>query len=357
MKKAISIILAIAMLCGVLPLSVFAKDGVIFVNGEVFDGTLKEAIRGAGAAGLVEISGTVYTKPIGWMEADGFIINNVTIQGRGDNAVISLEPTHFDDISNKKDVITIQGSDVTIKNLTINARLLVDFPLRMWGTNQLIEDVTCIGGTRGAVNILGLRTGRTITLRRVRANSSMQGGFYLDDDMDCAGLTFEDCSTRGNVRVGVLVRNSYQSVIGLDLSGVTCYENIFAVEDRAQGTIGGDPAAEVNILAAPKNANGDAIDTSKALFFGVEQACRHFRYGAPEEQYAGADTSIKTTRYGFETELFYTLRSSAENDLRDGESLTISNDFIKQSFGKATAFFSWLGYSAGQLIGMLLAVM
>jgi len=227
-------------------------------------------------------------------------VADVTIQGRGAGAALALEPFYFGDYSSKCDVLTIQGDGVTVKNLTINAGLRVDFPLRVFGSDILIEDVTCVGGLRGAVNVLGMRTGKTQTYRNVRANGSLQGGFYFDDDWDCAGLVLEGCSTDGNLRAGALVRNSYGAVAGLDLSGITCNEGVWAIEDRVAGAIGGGERAEIAILAGPKG-----IDNSKARYipFIENESYRHYRFGVPEGQLRGAVLEEAVDYYGFDTVL------------------------------------------------------
>ena len=296
-----------AVLCAIIfllaPLTLFASaaGGSVYVNGEAFTGTFLEALEAAMPGGTIEIEGRVHTRPVG---TQNITVTDVTIQSRGAGAVLALEPFYFDDYSTKVDVLTIRGDNVTIKDLTINAGLRVDFPLRVFGSNILVENVTCTGGLRGAVNILGMRTGKTQTYRNVRAENSLQGGFYFDDDNDCAGLTFENCSTAGNLRVGVLVRNSYSAVLGLDLSGITCEEGVWAIEDR-DGTIGGAPRAEILIAAGPKTAAGQLIDLSRArhISFIENESYSHYRFGVPDSQCRGASVEEPTNRYGFDTVL------------------------------------------------------
>ena len=309
--KIFAVLCIAALLLVPLVLPAHAAGGSLYVNGESFAGTFGEAVAAAMPGGTVEIEGRVYTRPVGWGE--GITVADVTIQGRGQNAVLALEPFYFDDYSNKMDVLTLRGDNVTVKDLTINAGLRVDFPLRVFGSNILIENVTCIGGLRGAVNVLGLRTGKTQTYRNVRAENSLQAGFYFDDDNDCAGLTFENCSTAGNLRVGALVRNSYSDVIGLDMSGITCKEGVWAIEDR-DGTIGGAPRAEILIAAGPKNAAGQPIDLSRARYISfIENAAyKHYRFGVPDSQCRGAAVEEPTNRYGFDTVL---LSSAAPENL------------------------------------------
>ncbi|MDR1928143.1 MAG: hypothetical protein LBQ33_05840 [Oscillospiraceae bacterium] len=356
-KKSLGFCIALVFLFSAAYIPGYAADGKILVNGETFTGSFNEAVRAAGVGGVVEISGKVYTRPVGWEEPDGFILHDITIRGAGTGAVLALERFYLDDISNKKDVLTVQGDNVTVQNLTIQAGLRVDFPLRTWGNNFLMENVVCVGGTRGAVNILGLRTGKTMTFRNVKANSSVQGGFYFDDDTDCAGLTMENCSTGGNMRVGVLVRNTYNSVQGLDLSGIACKEGLFAVEDRTVADLEeGKEIKEIQILAPPKDASGQPVDTSKALNISfIEGKYQHIRYGAPAAQYAGIGAEIDTVRYGFSTKIGYTLPSAAEYDAREGESVIYTGDWYAQSLGKAAAFLDYGVYSLERIVRMLFA--
>ncbi|MDR3314521.1 MAG: hypothetical protein LBS96_08735 [Oscillospiraceae bacterium] len=373
-KATLSILLTLVLLAGTCVMASAKMTGGIYLNGatEPFSGTLAQAIEkvradaaDADAVQLIEIEGTVTTLPIGLAEGSfdgGLIFSNITIQGRGEGAAIALQAGYSDSLNSglkdrKEDVLTIRGDNVTLKNLTVNAKFGCDFALRIYGDNFTAEDVVCLGGQRGAVNIVSLYPGKHMTLRRVQANSSYQGGFYFDDAPDCSGLLLEQCSTQGNIRVGVLVRNGYNSVGDLDLSGVTCKENVFAVEDRAEGRIGDGQPAPVTILAPPRNAAGNAIDTTKALYFSMESAYRHIRYGAPAAQYAGASASIATERYGFATTIYYTLGSSAATDLREGETLTQGGDWYANSFGKATALLNWLLDAAAKGVQALVAVL
>ncbi|MDR1465065.1 MAG: hypothetical protein LBJ11_07195 [Oscillospiraceae bacterium] len=348
--KLTALLLCAALLLGLGTVFAGAKTSALTVNGEAFSGTFQEALAAAGPGGLVEISGTVYTRPVGWL--DDFVVQDVTIQGNGAGAVLALESLYFDAISAKCDVLTIRGDNVTVRNLTIRAGLRVDFPLRLFGSNLLVEDVTCTGGTRGAVNILGLRPGKTMTFRRVRAQSSLQGGFYFDDDTDCAGLTMEDCVTSGNLRVGVLVRNTYNDVLDLDLSGIRCREGVFAVEDRTRADLAeGERTKEIRILAPPQDAQGKPIDTARALNISfIETKYDHIRYGVSSEECAGADAWIDASRYGFDTRIHYTLPGAAEADCRDGETVAQNPDWWARSFGKATAFLSYLWRTVAQVL-------
>ncbi len=324
---------AVALMMLLVPLSLPVRaaggtgGGSLYVNGTAFDGSFQQAVEAAMPGGTVEIEGRVFTRPVGW--TNSITVDNVTIQGRGRGAVLALEPFYFADYGNKCDVLTIQGNDVTVKNLTINAGLRVDFPLRVFGSGILIEDVTCVGGLRGAVNVLGVNTGKTQTYRNVKANSSVQGGFYLDNDDDCAGLVFEKCTTEGNLRVGVLVRNSYSAVVGVDLSGITCKEGVWAIEDR-ETTIGGAPRADVKIVAGPRDANGQTIDLSRARYipFIENSSYRHYRFGIPESQCNGAALREETDIYGFPTTL---LSSAPPQNL-----LGLVGDFL--SYGLYTAW-------------------
>ncbi|MDR2752978.1 MAG: hypothetical protein LBB50_01555 [Oscillospiraceae bacterium] len=343
-RRFCAVCTAIALLLSVLLLGgAGLQKGQIYVNGTAFDGSFREAVAQAIPGGTVEIEGTVYTRPVGWDVPDKtmLVVENVTIEGRGANARLQLEPFYFDDYSNKTDVLTIRGDNVTVRNLHINAGLRVDFPLRVFGDNVLVEDVTCVGGLRGAVNILALWSPeKTQTYRRVRAESSVQGGFYFDDDIDCTGLTLEGCVTRGNLRVGVLVRNSYNAVQRLDLSGIACEEGVWAIEDRVTGTIGGAPRADISILAGPKNTDGEPIPLDRARYipFIEGDSYRHYRFGMAKDD--GSYGTITTNRYGFDVTLGYSLLQSdaAAGDALEGDVLSIPQPAAKDYFGLVGAF-------------------
>jgi hypothetical protein len=326
-KRATVLTVIFVVLAGTLVLPVSAElkgRGTIYVNGEVFSGTLQEAITFADNK-LVEVEGLVYTRPVG-------NVHDVTIQGRGKDARIELEPFYFDAMYSKTDVLTITGTNVVIRDLSIDAGFRVDFPLRIFGSARdvLIENVEAKHGTRGAVNIL---SPFNIIMRKVRANSSVQGGFYFDDlEEEEGNIVFEDCSTSGNLRTGVLIRNTYTTVIGLDLSGITCYEGHFAVEDRIEGSVNGARYPEIKLTAPPKTQEGKPIDTSIANFYPVEgfgQNYKHIRYGMDKIEYAGASSYIDTERYGFDTRIYYLFPSWAEGDQREGEEIS------SQSFAMA----------------------
>ncbi|MDR2526078.1 MAG: hypothetical protein LBC83_07890 [Oscillospiraceae bacterium] len=350
-RKIFALLLTVLLCAGLATPGFAADDGRIYLNGAAFSGTLREALAQACGGGLVEIEGRVTTLPVGLRDGSfdgGLIFHDLTLRGKGENAQIVLQAGYNDSLNaelrdRREDVLTVRGDGVTIENLTINARFGVDFALRVFADRFSATDVICLGGQRGAVNILSRYTGKTMLLRRVQANYSRQGGFYFDESPDCGGLVLEDCSTEGNIRAGVLVRNGYDAVGNLDLSGVRCKEGVFAVEDRAAGRIGDGAPAPITLLAPPRNAAGVPIDTAKALFFALEGAYKHIRYGAEVGQYAGAAHSIQTQRYGFTTRIFYTLQSSAAADLREGEAIAANTaDWLAMSFGKVFAVCNWL---------------
>lgn len=346
-RRILLFFLAAALLFSAVPFSSFAgaKES-LFVNGAPFSGTLEEAIA-AGKGGKVTISGAVYTKPIG-RPSGGLLVEDVVLEGINDAKII-LQRGYFDDISNKVDVLTIRGKNVTLRNLEVDAGYRVDFPIRIFpgSTHVLLENVTARRGTRGAVNLL---SSADITLRNVQANESVQGGFYFDDVYDAGGIRFENCSTRGNFRTGVLVRNGYGPCTNVNLSGVTCHEGTFAVEDRMEGTLSGKPRAEIQITGAPVNAGGAAISMEKAVYYPVEKAYQHIRYGIADADLIGASATILTDRYGAETLIYYLTRSAAEKDLREGESLTAING-AQAFFGKIAGALLWLPRLMAQLHG------
>ena len=308
-------------LCGILLLAAcvpcFAAQGSITVNGNAFSGTLAQAIALAGKGGTVGITGTVATEPVGYL--DGTRVADVTIQGDAPGATITL-PASFVDLNNSKyDVLTVSGANVILKNLTVDACLKVDFAIRFLNSSShaSVENVTARRGTRGAVNIL---SANSLTFKNVQANDSIQGGFYFDAIWDASRVVFENCTTAGNVRTGVLVRNGYGAVLNLNLAGITCAENTFAVEDRREGTIGGGERAEIQIVAAPYNAAGEVISTVTAKSFAVEQMYEHIRFGIAAGETDACRASITTDRYGFRTTVYYSTRSLADADVRTGVS-------------------------------------
>jgi hypothetical protein len=304
--------------------------------------------------GAVEIEGTVYTRPVGGSaggEEGKPVISGVTIRGRGENARIELEPFYFGGMNDKTDVITVAGSNVEIRDLTIDAGFRVDFPLRILGAARdiTVENVEAAHGLRGAVNVL---SPDNIRMKNVRANSSVQGGFYFDDlEEGAENVVFEDCSTKGNFRTGVLIRNAYESVVGLNLGGITCYEDHFAVEDRVSGTLSGDKYGEIFLTAPPKNSKGEPIDVSVAKFYAVEgfgEKYKHIRYGMDGLEYSGALAYIETERYGFETKIYYLFPGQAENDCRAGEE--VSRRPFSAAFGLPVSVFSYLFNAAKNIL-------
>ncbi|MDR1806021.1 MAG: right-handed parallel beta-helix repeat-containing protein [Clostridium sp.] len=351
MKKALCVCLCLGLLFSLFAVPGTALSlggGKLYVDGASFSGSLQEAIAAAEAGGgLVEVEGTVYTGPVGDpANAAAFTVHDVTIAGRGSTAKIELEPFYLDAISKKLDVITVLGGNVVIKNLRIDACFRVDFALRIFSgaSNVLVENVVAEHGTRGAINIL---SPNNIAFVNTQANASVQGGFYFDD-IDEAGsvnISFEDCSTTGNLRTGVLARKGYTTVVDLDLSGITCYEGNFAVEERIDGSMGDSDSysyEHVRLLAPPKNASGSPIDTSVAICYKLEDAYKHYRYGIDKLAYQGAMASIQTERYGFSTRIYYLLESQAAADLWPGESLTKSEPFPTIFYFPISYFcFAW----------------
>lgn len=324
MRKRFLCIVICTALIALVSLMCLASDNGIYVNGEAFSGTLAQAIRNAGKGGTVGISGRVTTEPVGFL--DGTLITDVTIEGITPDALLKLEPGFFDFNNSKYDVLTVKGSSVTIKNLTVDACFKVDFAVRVFsGASDIrLENVTARRGNRGAVNIL---SSDNITLEKVAANDSVQGGFYFDAVWDSSDIRFTDCTTKGNIRTGVLVRNGYGPVTKLDLSGITCYENTFAVEDRREGTLGGGECAEIEIIAFPKNSSGNTISVSSAKYYSVEKKYEHIRFGVSQLSTFACSSSIAASRYGFDTTVYYPLSSQAKADLREGETIKNASVF------------------------------
>lgn len=337
-KRFFLFLLAAVLLLSAIPLPSLAaaQDGLL-VNGVPFAGTLEEAIA-AGRGGTVTVSGTVYTKPVG-RPGNGIVIEHVTIEGIN-SAKLILQRGYFDDISNKVDVLTIRGKNVTLRNLEVDAGFRVDFPIRIFpgSAHVLLENVVARHGTRGGVNLL---SNADITLRNVQANDNVQGGFYFDNVYDAGGILFESCSTRGNFRTGVLVRNGYGPCTNVNLKEITCYEGTFAVEDRMEGTLSGKPRADIQITGVPNNAEGKAISMERAIYYPVEKAYQHIRYGIAQADLIGASATILTNRYGMETTVYYLSKSAAETDLREGETLTAIHS-AQSFFGKIAGALIWL---------------
>lgn len=318
-KPLLSLLLA-ALLVISLPASLSALElstGKIYVNDELFDGTLIEAIE-AGYGGKVTVSGKVYTTPIGGPGREP-IVDEVIIEGTN-NAEIVLQPFYFDDYYTNMDVITIRGKNVTLRNVTVDACFLLDYPVRIFpgSKNVLVENVTAKHGMRGAVDVL---CADNITLRNVSAQSSRQAGYVVQATYNSVGITFENCESRGNWRAGVMVRNGYAGVTNVDLSGITCHEGTFSVEDRMTGTIDGGPRQEIIITAPPKNADGTPISYERGILYPLEAAYQHIRFGIADHEVGAASASILTNRYGFESTVYYLTAAAAENDLREGETI------------------------------------
>ncbi|MDR3293399.1 MAG: hypothetical protein LBT20_04765 [Clostridiales bacterium] len=325
---------------GYLDLGFSKSGGRIYVNGAEFSGTLKEAVTLAGGGGTVEIEGTVYTTPVGDpSRSNEPILHDITIKGRDFSAAIVLKSGYYGDIYNKTDVLTVAGANVAIRDLTIDGGFRIDFPLRIfaWAENVSVENVTARRGTRGAVNIL---SDKNISLKNVRADDGAQSGFYLDGGLDGAGISFLDCSTRGNFRTGVLVRNCYGAVENLDLSGITCFENTFSIEDRIGGGINNNGIAyPMSILLPPKNKDGEPIKTDAAAYFNVERQYRHYRYGISPAEYAGAKAFIDAERYGMNTRFYYLDESVAASNRTEIETVILTETNV---FPKIQSFFARL---------------
>lgn len=312
-----------------------AVDGAIFVNGARFDGTFEEAIN-KGKGGVVSLEGTVFTKPVGDPHFSQTTVENIVIEGLGD-ATLKLDPLYYDDFYKNTDVLTIAGRGVTVKNLTIDGHFAVDYPLRILASssNVLIENVTARHGWRGAVDVL---THNDATLKNVRAENSRQAGFTVQATFNSGRIVFENCSTKENLRTGVMVRNGYDGCTNLDLSGITCFENTFSVEDRMQGTIAGRPRGAVQILKPPKDSSGNPIRTDRGMFFNREKSYQHIRFGVSENDIKAADAyiDIDAERYGFESRIYFLSSKAAEKDLRAGEQA--------EDISSAESFFAKVGY-------------
>jgi hypothetical protein len=263
------IIICLAVLAdlgGYIDIGLFRKRGSIYLNDNLVKMTLPEVIAAAEPGDIVEISGTVYTKPVEvWTD-------NLTIAGRGGGAKIELTRGYWRDIENKVDVLTLNGDTIILRDVTVDAGFRVDHPVRiLQGRNVTLENVTTRRGMRSALDILNGENHRFIN---VRAADSWQSGVCINSDVDGAGLYFENVSTRGNWRAGVLVRNYYGSAINIDLGGITVHEGTWATEFRH-----GNLTNIIEITHPPVNRAGETIEMQNGRDYNVERKYKHTRYG------------------------------------------------------------------------------
>ncbi len=300
----------------------YAANGSLYVNGEAFDGTLEQAITAVGKSGTVTVDGRIYTQPLG--KIGSLFIDDITIEGRNDAEIVLAKSfiPHKDD---NLDVVTVKGSNVTIKNLLIDACWRVDYPLNTFGgTNLLIENVTVQHGIRGGINVM---TSGKILFKNVVARNSYQAGFSLANCQDASNMKFENCETSGNMyRSGILLCSGYADSVNVDASGITCKEGYFSVHDRYSGTIGGGERAHVTYTAAPKDANGNTIDTSTAMYYPLEKAYHCVRFGVGKAEIKSAVCYVDTDAYGFETRVYFDDEKEAQNFLHEGEQIVKTNN-------------------------------
>lgn len=316
-KRIIGIVLSAVLLLIMCIVPVNAASGSISVNGEVFSGTLAEALKAAGAGGYIELSGTVYTMPIG--KNDGSRVQNVTITGK-DNAQLVLSEDFTDLGDTNLDVMTIKGNNVTLRDMLIDARWMVDYPLNVFGADNItIENVIVEHGKRGGVNVM---TSGRVLFKDMTARDSLQAGFAFENCADASRIRFENCVTRNNVyNSGILICNGYASTRNVDASGLTCNEGHFSVHDRYSGTLGGGVRAAATFTFPPKNADGQPISTDRAMYYPLEKAYLHIRYGVSEEDTATAVCSVKTNCYGFDTTVYFDDEDTARLFLHEGEQI------------------------------------
>lgn len=333
MKKFFCVLLTIALVISSLSVSAAASllTGSISVNGNAFDGTLSEAIISAGDGGTVEISGTVFTYPIG--KRDGCYVNNVTICGVNDAKLI-LDPDFVMAEDDNLDVLSIKGSNVTVKDIEIDATLRVDYAICVFCNtdNITIENISALRGIRGGINVM---TSGNVLFSNVRANNSIQGGFVFENCEDASNVIFENCSTKGNwFKVGVILKNGYGPCRNVDASGLTCYENCFAFHDRVEGTIGGGERQEITLTAPPKDSNGNPINTDFAMYYPVLKVYQHIRFGVSEDATKAAVADVKTDKYGFDTAIYYDDLETALANVSSGGSM--------EELGSANIIFIWI---------------
>lgn len=322
-KKIICFILTAIIVFSAFSLNSFAASGSIEVNGEAFSGTLAQAISSAGDGGLVEISGKIYTMPIG--KNDGTLVKNITIAGKN-NAQIILSNKFIMRADDNLDVLTIKGNNVTVKDVLIDARWKVDYPLNVfcWTTNLVIENVVVQHGIRGGVDIMA---GGNVLFKNVLARNSLQGGFSIANYGDASGLKFENCRTSGNwYRSGVLICNGYGPSTNVDASGITCEEGYFSVHDRVAGTISGGERAGATFVAAPLDVNGNPISTDVAMYYPLEKAYYHIRFGVGSKEIKPALCYVDTDAYGFESRVYFDNKDKAKIFAHEGEEVVDVKD-------------------------------
>lgn len=315
MKKLLCFIISFIMILSTVGVSASAKSGYIIVNGENFSGTFGEAITSAGVGGTVEIHGTVYTMPVG--KRDGCLVSDVSILGY-DDAKLILSNKFIMRNDDNLDVLTIKGHNVVVKNLKIDAKYRVDYAMCIFpGTDNVsIENCITAKGIRGAINVM---SDGVISFKNVQANYGLQTGFEFET---CEGtnITFENCSTRGSwYKVGIIVKNGYNACVNIDASGITCFENYFAFHDRTEGTIGGGERADLSLVNPPKNSDGQPIKTDIAMYYPLEKAYQHIRYGVTEKEICTAVAYVDSSEYGIDTRIYFDDINEAEKYLHDGE--------------------------------------
>ena len=324
MKKIFCVIISILLIASSATLGASAKSGYIIVNGENYSGTFNEAVYEAGKGGIIEIHGTVYTMPVG--KNDGNYVSDVSILGYNDAKLILSHEFRMANDDNL-DVLTIKGDNVVVKDLKIDARYQVDYAICVSSAGRVsIENCITAKGIRGAINVIG--TG-TFSFKNVQANYAYQTGFQFEA-CDGTNVTFENCTTRGNwYKVGIVVKNGYSDCVSIDASGITCFEDYFAFHDRTQGTIGGGERAALSIVNPPKNSQGEPIKTDVAMYYPIEKAYQHIRYGVTEKQTKSAVAYVDSSAYGVDTRVYFDDMDEAEKYLHEGEEIVSTNKSSK----------------------------
>jgi hypothetical protein len=168
--------------------------------------------------------------------------------------------------------------------------------------------------------------------------------------------------TEKNIVAGVKISNAYATadIKNLDLSGIQAKEGNFLITDRYPKNAQGDASKAIEIKAAPTNKSGDAIDLEEGLyisFWGAEKVTRNYLFGATKGERSGVSAVVATSRYGFETELAFTLVDAAKADLRDGETLTENGNFWTNAGGNGTAALSWAFNCIGRGFLLLFSIL
>ena len=325
MKKILCVIISIFLIASSATLGASAKSGYIIVNGENFSGTFNEAVLEAGKGGVVEIHGTISTMPVG--KVDGNFVSDVSILGYDDAKLVLSRKFRMKNDDNL-DVLTIKGQNVVVKNLKIDARYQVDYALCIFpGTDNVsVENCITAKGIRGAVNVM---SAGVISFKNVQANYGYQTGFEFEN-CDGTNITFENCTTRGNwYKVGIIVKNGYSDCVNIDASGITCFEDYFSFHDRTQGTISGGERAALSIVNPPKNSQGEPIKTDVAMYYPLEKAYQHIRYGVTEKQIKSAVAYVDSSAYGIDTRVYFDDMDEAEKYLHEGEEIVSTNKSSK----------------------------